>query len=74
MRLGGVCGRSDSRASLVAFDVKEDVGLALGDGGGVRRRHRGIVEVEPVSLVDGVGRVMTATNPGSNGKINGTEM
>ena len=53
---------SDSWSSIVSFDVEEDVGFALGDGRGFRGSDGRVVEVEPMTVVNGVGSVMTATD------------
>lgn len=42
-----------------AADVEEDVGLARGDGLGVRGSDRLVVEMEPLLLVDRVGCVVS---------------
>jgi len=51
--------------ALISFDVKENVSLALGDSSGFGRGNRRIIEVKPLTLVNGVGGVVTATDAGS---------
>ena len=56
---------SNSCSAFVPLDVKEDVGFAFGDGGGVSRRDCRVVEVEPLTAVNSVRRVMATPNAGT---------